>query len=55
MKGSGRAYNSKSGHGVLIGTESENILSYGTQISNCNQCEVNKVKGRLKEHDRRMN
>lgn len=29
-KSSGRAYNSRSGDGVLIGTESEKILSYGT-------------------------
>ena len=29
-KGSGRAYNSISGRGVLIGTESEKILSYET-------------------------
>ena len=54
-KGSGRAYNSRSGHGVLIGTESEKILSYGTRISNCKQCEVNKVTGRVKEHDCRIN
>ena len=54
-KGSGRAYNSRSGHGVFIGTESEKILSYGTRISNCNQCEVNKVTGWVKEHDCRMN
>ena len=42
-------------HGVLIGTESEKILSYGTPISNCKQCKVNKVTGRVKEHDCRMN
>ena len=54
-KGSGRAYKSRSGHGVLTGTESEKILSYGTGISNCKQCEVNKVTGRVKEHDCRMN
>ena len=40
-KGSGRAYNSRSGYGVLIETENEKILSYGTQISNCKQCQVN--------------
>ena len=54
-KGSGRAYNNKSGHGVLIGTESEKILSYRTRISNCKQYVVNKVTGRVKEHDLRMN
>ena len=54
-KGSCRAYNSRSGHGVLIGTESEKILSYGTRISNCKQCEVNKLTGPVKEHDCRMN
>ena len=36
-------------------TESEKILSYGTPISNCKQCKVNKVTGRVKEHDCRMN
>ena len=54
-KGSGRAYNNKSGHGVLIGTESEKILSYRARISNCKQYVVNKVTGRVKEHDLRMN
>ena len=54
-KGGGRAYNSRSEHGVLIGTESEKILIYGTRISNCKQCEVNKVTGRMKDHDCRMN
>ena len=34
-KSSGREYNSRSGRGVLIGTESKKILSYGTRISNC--------------------
>ena len=29
-KGSGRAYNSRSGHGIFIGIESEKILVYGT-------------------------
>ena len=54
-KGSGRAYNNRSGHGDLIGTESEKFLSYGTRISNCKQCKVNKVTGRVKKHDCRMN
>ena len=39
----------------MVGTESEKILSYGTQISNCKQCEVNKVTGRVKKHDCIMN
>ena len=54
-EGSGRAYKIRSGHGVFIGTESEKILSYGTRISNCKQCEVNKVTCRVKEHDCKMN
>ena len=54
-KGSGRAYNSKSGHGVLTGIESENILSYETRISNCEQCEVHKVTSQVKEHDCMIN
>ena len=54
-KGIGRAYNSRSGHRVLIGTESEKIFSYGTQTSYCKQCEVNKVTGQVNEHDCRMN
>ena len=49
-KGSGRAYNSRSGHGVLIGTESE-ILSYGAHTSDCKQYDVNKVSGWVKEYD----
>ena len=42
-KSSGRAY------------QSEKILSYGTQISNCKQRGVNKVTGYVKEHDCRVN
>ena len=53
-QGSGRAHNSRSEHGVLIGTESEKILSYEAWISNCKQFEVNKVTVRVKEHDCRM-
>ena len=34
-RGSGRAQNSRLEHGVLIGTESEKILNYGTRIKNC--------------------
>ena len=33
-KGSARPYKRRSGHGVLIGTKSEKILSSGTRISN---------------------
>ena len=50
-QGGGRTYNSRSRHGVLIGTESETILGYETRISNCKQCEVNKVTCRMKEYD----
>ena len=39
----------------MVGTESEKILSYGTQISNCKQCEVNKLTGRVKKHHCIMN
>ena len=39
----------------MVGTESEKILSYGTQISNCKQCEVNKVTARVEKHDCIMN
>ena len=50
-KGSGRAYNSKSGQAVMIGKNSGKILNYATRKSNCKQCEVNKdIK-----HDCRMN
>ena len=55
QKVSVRAYNNRRGHGVLRGTEIEKILSYGTRISNCKQCEVNKVTGRVKEHGCNMN
>ena len=54
-KGSGRAYNSKSGYGVLTGIKSENILSYETRVSNCEQYEVHKVTSQVKEHDCMIN
>ena len=50
-QGGGRTFNSRSRHGALIGTESETILSYETRISNCKQCEGNKVTCRMKEYD----
>ena len=50
-KGSGKSYNSKSGHAVLIGQKSGKILNYATRIGNCRQCEVNKSV----PHDCRMN
>ena len=37
-KGSDRAYNSRSGRDVLIGTESKKILSHGRRISNFKLC-----------------
>ena len=46
-----RSYNSKSGHGVLIGQATGKILDYGTKISNCKQCERNPSK----KHDCRTN
>ena len=36
-RSSGRSYNSKSGHGALIGEKSGLVLDYGTRISNCKQ------------------
>ena len=54
-KGSGKAYNNVTRFGDLIGIESEKTLNYGTQvISNCKQCEMNKVAGRVKEQGCRM-
>lgn len=49
-KGSGRAYNSRPEHGILNWTENGKIYSYGTCVSNCKQCEVNKVTGQMKEY-----
>ena len=54
-RSSGRAYNSKSGHGVLIGEATGKILNYGTRIVGCKQCDVNAKTGRNKMHDCRMN
>ena len=54
-RSSGRAYNSRSGHGVLIGKESGKILAYGSRIVNCKQCEVDAAKGENKQHDCRVN
>ena len=50
-RGSGRSYNSKSGHAVLIGGKSGKIISYGSRIRNCKQCSVNPKK----KHDCRKN
>ena len=35
IKGSERTCNSRSEHVILLGTENEKVLSYGTRISNC--------------------
>ena len=50
-KGSGKSYNSKSGHAALIGKNNGKIVNYTTRITNCKQCEVNKDV----PHDCRMN
>ena len=42
-RSSGRSYSSRSGHGALIGKESGLIIDFGTRITNCKQCEVNKA------------
>ena len=54
-RSSGRAYNSRSGHGVLVGEISGRILNYGSRIINCKQCEVYMVSGNEKCHDCRIN
>ena len=54
-RSSGRAYNSRSGHGALIGKESGKVLDYGSRISNCKQCEVNESAKIDKTHSCRMN
>ena len=54
-RSSGRAYNSKSGVGVLVGKESGKLLGYSSRISNCKQCEVNDAKNIRKAHDCRFN
>ena len=54
-RSSGRAYNSRSGVGVLIGKESGKLLAYSSRISNCKQCEVNETKKKTKVHDCRLN
>lgn len=54
-RSSGRAYNSRSGHGVMIGKESGKILAYGSRIVNCKQCEVDTAKGESTTHHCRVN
>ena len=54
-RSSGRAYNSRPGHGVLVGEASGKVLGYGSCITNCKQCEVNRTGGKIKEHNCRMN
>ena len=51
-RGNGRVYNSRSGHGVLVGKESGNLVRYGSGKSNCNQCEVNQTNGVMKQHNK---
>ena len=50
-KGSGKSYNSKSGHAVLIGKNTGKILNFATRITNCMQCD----KDKSIPHDCRMN
>ena len=54
-RSAGRAYNSKSGVGVMIGKESGKVLAYGARISNCRQCEINAKENKSKKHDCRLN
>ena len=54
-RSSGRAYNSRSGHGVLAGKNSGKVLEYGSRVSNFKQCEVNSSTNIQKAHDCRMN
>lgn len=39
-RGSGRTYNSMSGHGSLIGQHSGKVIAYGSRITTCRYCEV---------------
>ena len=54
-RSSGRAYNSRSGHVILVGEITGKVIGYGSRIANCKQCEVNTAKGTNKEHDCRIN
>ena len=51
-RGSSRSYNSKSGHGALIGENTGKVLNFTTRICNCKKCEVS---GPSSEHDCRRN
>ena len=55
QKSSRCAYNSRSGHGVLVGKNSGKVLEYGSRVSNCKQREVNSSTNIQKAHDCRMN
>ena len=50
-RGSGRSYNSMSGHAALIGCETGKIVSYTSRSRNCAQCDSNSEK----PHDCRLN
>ncbi|XP_043281560.1 uncharacterized protein [Venturia canescens] len=51
-KGSGRSYNSLTGHGIAVGSKSGKVLAYGTKNKRCIRCE----KGhKPSDHDCRLN
>ena len=54
-RSSGHAYNSRSGHGVLVEKIAIKVLEYGSRVSNCKQCEVTSSPNIQKAHDYRMN
>ena len=55
-RGSGRSYNSLSGHGSLIGRKSGKVIDFETRIKKCRICEHAHKFGRNPEkHDCRKN
>ena len=46
-RGTGRSYDSPSGHGTLMGYETGKIVAYGIRIKNCRVCEYHHKQGTL--------
>ena len=44
-RGSGRAYDSKSGVGTLMGNKTSRICAYGVRIADCRTCQRHQLKG----------
>jgi len=46
-RGCGRAYDSKSGVGTMIGNRTGKICAYGVRVSDCRKCQLYINKGKV--------